>query len=268
MVRYLAATLLLALFLPAGVLAQSSAPTTADTTVQPARFPSLGQQLPALLSGSGRFSVIDPQYQVTCHVSSVAGRVVSHRLIYMKDDFDCNKDQYGFNGHGMLVNIELADPADAAKMVPGTAVIAKGTVKNAMEKHNGYSVYFIFVENARVTAIGPDVDPQYANFTYMNCQPPELDALAKQLGRELCVQSTLVTNLAATGQALEGAAHAPAKMSPGDQVSGDPAAITCRLDPERTDAELSAMTCARNNYWVWWRAKRFNPSGISTTGPP
>jgi len=117
-------------------------------------------------------------------------------------------------------------------------------------------------------SFGSDIDPQYADFTYMSCQPPELDALAKQLDRELCVQSTLVTNLAATGKALEAAAHAPVKISPGDPVSGDPAAITCRLDPERSDAELSAITCARNNYWAWWRAKWFNPSGISTTGPP
>ena len=265
MIRYLAAGLLMVLFLPAGVLAQGSAPATAKTTDQQARFPSLGQQLPALLSGSGRFSAINPTNQVTCGEFSVAGHVISRNLIYMIDNFDCAR---GFRGHGMLVNVELADPADAAKMIPGSAVVAQGTIKNAIENHNGYTVYFIFVENARVTPFGTEVDPNYANFNYMNCQPPELDALAKQLGHELCVQNTLVTNLAATGQALEAAAHAPVKMLPGDPVSGDPAAITCRLDPERSDAELSAMTCARNNYWVWWRAKWFNPSGISTTGPP
>ncbi len=254
---------LLLLACPAPALAQDGAPTTA--TDQRARFPSLGQQLPALLSGSGRFSGINPRNQVTCDATSVAGRVISRNLIYMRDNFYCAG---GFGGHGMLVNVELADAADVAKMIPGTAVIAQGTIKNAIENHNGYTVYFIFVEKARISSFGSEIDPQYANFTYMNCQPPELDALAKQLGRELCVQSTLVTNLAATGQALEAAAHAPAKMSPGDPVSGDPAAITCRLDLERSDAELSAMTCARNNYWVWWRAKWFSPSTISTTGPP
>jgi hypothetical protein len=249
---------------PAGVVAQERAPSASAANDQHTHFPSVGQQLPALLSGSGRFSAIDPPHQVTCG-TSVAGRVVSRNLIFMRNDFDCAG---GFRGHDMLVNVELADPVDAAKMIPGTAVVVQGTIKNAMEKHNGYIVFFIFVENARVTPFGTEVDPTYANFTYMNCQPPELDALAKQLGRELCVQNTLVTNLAATGQTLEAAAHAPAKISPGDPVSGDPAAITCRLDPERSDAELSAITCARNNYWVWWRAKWFNPSGIGTTGPP
>ena len=258
---HLAISALLLSICPA--LAQDGAPVPAAND-QPTHFSPVGQQLPALLSGSGRFSAIDPPNQATCHATSVAGRVVSRNLIYMRDNFDCG----GFRGHGMLVNVELADPADAAKMIPGTAIIAQGTIKTAMEKHNGYTVFFIFVENARANPFGTEVDPTYANFTYMNCQPPELDALAKQLGRELCVQNTLVTNLAATGQALEVAAHAPAKILPGDPVSGDPAAITCRLDPERSDAELSAITCARNNYWVWWRAKWFDPSGISTTGPP
>jgi hypothetical protein len=262
MTRLLAAVALLLFFYPAAALAQDGAPATAANN-QHTRFPSVGQQLPALLSGSGRFSAINPPNQGACG-TVLSGHVVSRNLIYVRENFECG----GFRGHGMLVNVELADPADAARMIPGTAVIAQGTVKGAHETHNGYTVYFIFVENARVTSFGSDIDPEYANFNYMNCQPPELDALAKQLGRQLCVQNTLVTNLAATGQELDAATRVPVKMSPGDPVSGDPAAITCRLDPERTDAELSAITCARNNYWVWWRAKWFNPSGISATGPP
>lgn len=256
--------LLMVLLRPGDVAAQSGAPSGSAMIGQETHFSSVGQQLPALLSGSGRFSAINPQHQVTCDATSVAGRVISRNLIFMRENFDCG----GFRGHDMLVNVELADPADAAKMIPGTAVIAQGTIKDAHENHDGYTVYFIFVEKARVTPFGSGIDPQYANYTYMNCQPPELDALAKQLGRELCVQNTLVTNLAATGPALEAAAHAPMKISAGDAVSGDPAAITCRLDPEHSDAELSAITCARNNYWVWWRAKWFNPSGIGTMGPP
>jgi len=102
----------------------------------------------------------------------------------------------------------------------------------------------------------------------LNFKSSELAALANLPGGELCVKITLVIYEVATGLALEVAAKAAMKISPGDLVSGDPAAITCRLDPERSDAELSAITCARNNYWVWWRAKWFNPSGISTTGPP
>ena len=103
-----AALLLCALLMqflqPADAVAQESAPS-ATMTDQRAHFPSLGQQLPALLSGSGRFSAIDPANQVTCGATSVAGRVISRSLIYMRENFDCG----GFRGHGMLVNVELAD---------------------------------------------------------------------------------------------------------------------------------------------------------------
>jgi hypothetical protein len=109
---------------PAGVVAQESAPSVSTTIGQRARSPSLEQQLPALRSGSGRFSTINPPYQVTCHVRSVAGRVLSSSLIYMRDDFYCDNYPHGFQGHGMLVNVELGD---AAKMIPGTSVIVQAS---------------------------------------------------------------------------------------------------------------------------------------------
>ena len=268
LIRYLAVALLIVPFLLDGVVAESIAPAAPKTTDQPARFPSLGQQLPALLSGSGRFSSINPPNQVTCHMSSVAGRVISSNLIHV-DHFYCDDSGgYGFSGNSMLVNVELADPADAAMMIPGSKVIVLGTVKSAMENHNGYTPYFLFVENARVGMHDTDADPSHATISYMICQPPELDALAKQLGRQLCVQSTIVANLGATGPALETATRMPVKLSPTDSVSGDPDAITCRLDPEHSDAELPAMTCARNNYWAWWKEKWLNPQLYSTPAPP
>jgi len=101
----------------------------------------------------------------------------------------------------------------------------------------------------------------------MMCQPPELDALATKLGKELCVQSTLVTDLAQTGPALEMATRSPANVSPTDSVPGDPNAISCRLDPKRSDAQLPAIACAKNSYWAWYSAKWPAPWS-STPAPP
>jgi len=98
------------------------------------------------------------------------------------------------------------------------------------------------------------------------CQPPELEALAARLGKDLCVQSTLVADLTATGPALEAAARAPANISPTDTVPGDANAISCRLDPARSDTDLSAIACARNSYWAWYSAKW--PDPLSPTPAP
>jgi hypothetical protein len=99
------------------------------------------------------------------------------------------------------------------------------------------------------------------------CQPPELDALAIKLGKELCVQNTLVANLTVTAPALETAARGPTKLSPEDSVHGDPSAISCRLDPGVSDRNLSAIDCARNSYWAWYHAKWRDPWS-SLPAPP
>jgi hypothetical protein len=100
----------------------------------------------------------------------------------------------------------------------------------------------------------------------MICQPPELDALAKEVGSDLCVQDTLVADLKATAPALEAAARAPSKVPPEDIVSGDANAITCGLDPGVSDRHLTAIECARNSYWSWYKAIR-DPK-FSTPAPP
>src|SRR5262249_42378402 len=107
-------------------------------------------------------------------------------------------------------------------------------------------------EKARLVEADPLAAPAPAFTSYMICQPPELDTLAGKLGTELCVQNTLVTNLAATSPALEAAARAP--MQP-DTVSGDPNTITCRLDREHSDIPLSSIACARGSYWAWYESK-------------
>jgi hypothetical protein len=108
--------------------------------------------------------------------------------------------------------------------------------------------------------------PAPAFTSYMICQPPELDALARQLGSDLCVQNTIVANLTATGPALEAAARAPSKVSPEDIATGDANAIWCGLDPGVSDRHLAAIACARGSYWTWYKAIR-DPK-FSIPAPP
>jgi len=64
-----------------------------------------------------------------------------------------------------------------------------------------------------------------------------------------------------------GGVAAPANASPEDIVSGDPNAITCRQDLQRSDRHLPAVACARNSYWAWYKAKWGDPLS-STPAPP
>ena len=219
-----------------------------------------------LQSASGRFSSLNPPNQHGCATRKVTGRVVSPRLIMVKE-MSC-----GLPGHdNVLVNVQFNNPADAAQMIPGRQVAITANFKSAEEDRDPlFEAEFLIAEKAE---LGADDSPDHsaplaqAFTSYMMCQPPELDALATRLGKELCVQSTLVANLTATGPALEKAARTPADASPTDAVSGDPDAISCRLDPRRSDAHLPAIACARNSYWTWYKAKWPDPLS-STPAPP
>jgi hypothetical protein len=238
-----------ALVCAAPVLAQEAGPSVA--------FPQVTGVAIPLQSASGRFSSLNPLDQLDCRIRKVSGRVVSPRLILV-DDIPCGRP-----GHdNVLVNVELSNPADAAQMVTGRRVAITARFKSAEEDRDPIFVAeFLIAEKAQLVVDPRDRSaPPVRDFTsYMKCQPPELDALAGKLGRELCVQNTLVTDLAATGPALEAAARTPAKLSPEDPVPGDPNAITCRLDPGVSDRNLPAVACARNSYWAWYSAKWHDP---------
>lgn len=210
-----------------------------------------------VLSASGRFSSLYPSNQLNCPYKKVTGRVVSSRLVMVKQ-MSC-----GRRGHdNVLVNVQLSNPADVVQMVPGKQVVITARFVSAEEDRDPlFFAEFLIAENAIVTGDPQDHSaPPAQTFTsYMMCQAPELDTLARKLGRELCVQSTLVENLTAAGPALEAAARAPAKASPTDSVSGDSGAISCRLDPGVSDRLLPAIACARNSYWAWYRTKWDNP---------
>jgi hypothetical protein len=251
-----------ALFLfacPAFALAQGAADGP------PVAFaPVTGEPVP-VQSASGRFSSLNPLDQHDCADTKVTGRVVSPRLIMVKD-IAC-----GLPGHdNVLVNVQLGNPADAAQMVTGRRVTIAADIKNAEEYRDPlFDAEFLIAQKARLVGEDPlDRSAPPAAFTsYMMCQAPELDALATRLGKELCVQSTLVANLAATAPALETAARAPANLSPADAAPGAATAISCRLDPGVSDHHLPAVACARNSYWAWYRAKWRDPQS-STPAPP
>ncbi len=243
------------LFLPlcsAAVLAQNSQPAG-----PPVGFAPVTEIPIPLQSTSGRFSSLNPPHQFTCAFSKkIIGRVVSTRLIMVDTRPDCGQGQ----NDNLLVNVELANPADAVQMIVGRRVVVSGALKGAEESRTAqFHADYLIVQKAELVAGDPRVAPTPAFTSYMICQPPELDALAARLGGELCVQNTLVANLAATGPELEKAARAAANVSPMATMTGDPSAITCRLDPQRSDTHLPATACARGSYWLWYKAKWRDP---------
>ena len=231
---------------PAAVLAQN-APAASFAQVTAAPIP--------LHSVSGRFSSLNPVNQQKCSYSRVSGRVLSPRLILVKD-MSCGRP-----GHdNVLVNVLFSNPADAAQMITGRRVTIAGSFKHAEEDRDPVFVAeFLIADNARFVS-GDRLDASAPAFTsYMMCQPPELDALASKLGHDLCVQSTIVADLAGWEPSLEAAARTPAKLAPEETAPGDANAISCRLDPGVSDRQLPAIACARNSYWAWYKAKWGDP---------
>jgi hypothetical protein len=97
-----------------------------------------------------------------------------------------------------------------------------------------------------------------------DCEPTELAALSKEVGRSLCVQDVTMENLNVTGPAIEAAARSVIQHPTGNQPAGDPNAITCR---QRDVAfRLPRLHCAYNAYWV---AKTYRGGfGPGTVRPP
>jgi len=248
-------------FCSASALAQGGVPAAPS-----AAFAQVTGVPVPLQSASGRFSSLNPLNKVDCPVKKVSGRVVSARLMLARD-LDC-----GRRGHtNVLVNVQLSNPADTAQMVPGRRVSIAANFKTAEEDRDPIFVaQFLIAENAQLVSADRrdrSAPPARAFTSYMMCQPPELDALAARLGKELCVQNTLVENLTAAGPALETASRTPAKLLPQETVPGDPNAISCRFDPRVSDRHLPAVACARNSYWAWYKAKWSDPLS-STPAPP
>ena len=218
-----------------------------------------------LQSVSGRFSSLNPLGQHGCSDKKASGRVVSPTLLLVPKGA-CGRREQTY----ALVNVVLSNPADAVQMVPGRRVDIMAVFKTAAEERADFITADYVIAEKAVIAGGDPLDrsapPAPAFTSYMICQPPELDALAREVGSELCVQNTLVANLAATGLALAAAARAPLKAPPEEMVAGGGNDILCGPDPGVSDRQLTAMDCARGSYWAWVRALH-NPH-FSTPAPP
>lgn len=219
-----------------------------------------------LQSVSGRFSSLNPLDRHNCSEKRASGRVVSPTLIMVTGSI-CGRRAQTY----VLVNVQLSNPADAVQMVTGRRVDVTATFKRALEARDSLFIAdFVIAEKAAIAGGDPidrSASPAPAFTSYMICQPPELDALARQLGSDLCAQNTIVANLTAAGPALEAAARAPSKVSPEETVSSDANAISCAPDPGVSDRHLMAMACARNSYWTWYKALR-DPTFLDTGPPP
>ncbi len=216
-----------------------------------------------LQSVSGRFSSLNPLGRHDCAEKKVTGRVVSPTLLLVPEPV-CGRRGQTY----ALVNVQLRHPADAAQMVPGRRVDITADFKRALESRPSvFTADYVIAEKAAIAGGDPVAHSAPAFTSYMICQPPELDALAGELGTDLCVQNTLLANLAATGPALAAAARAPSKPPPEDMVAGDANAIACGPDPGVSDRHLTAIACARNSYWSWVKAIRDDPK-FSTPAPP
>lgn len=251
-------TLLLTFSCPTTVPAQGGAQVG-----PPVAFPQVTAVPISLQSISGRFSSLNPTKRLNCRNKQVAGRVVSTSLIMVDERF-CGRGQTG-----VLVNVQFGNPADASRMVVGSRVTIRGTFRTADEDRNGeFYANFLIAEKAQLVDADSRVAPAPAFMSYMICQPPELDALAGQLGSELCVQNTIVENLAVIGPALEAAARSPKSVSPESEEAGNPNAVGCRRDLERSDIHLTSIACARGNYWNWWGKAKSREDRYWTPAPP
>jgi hypothetical protein len=264
--RPLTIAALLLFFHPAAAPAQSDGtPTTEQTAV----LPSISQD--PLASTSGRFSSINPRRPLNCRNPRVVGRVVSPQLIQL-NEFGCLGQEFALQGCcalvNVLMNVELQESRDVPQMIVGRTVAIKADFKLARESHGNYLVFFLVAQNAALIAGDPPGPPAPPFTSFMVCQPPELNALARALGRELCVQSSVMATLNETGPALERAARALVQKTPADKASDDDDAITCHDDPERSDADLSTIACALRNYWSWWRMKQIQGQKFTRPAPP
>lgn len=238
-------------------------PALAQAPAGPVAFAPVTGVPVAFQSVSGRFSSLNPIHRRNCMTGKVTGRAVSSRLIMVDQRF-CGPGQ----SDNVLVNVEFSNPADAGQMTVGRRVTIAATFTSAEEDRNAvfYALYLI-AQKAVLVSADPPAPPAPAFTSYMICQPPELDAMAGKLGHELCVQNTIVANLDVTGPALETAARAPTNVPVEEAVSGDPNAITCRLDLERSDIHLPAIACARDSYWDWYKTK-WRDYLFQTPAPP
>jgi hypothetical protein len=155
----------------------------------------------------------------SCRNRNVTGRVIAPDGIQMPG-FRCALGQTGNSedptpivalgkpGHagnpGITMRVQLADAADAGKMQRGQLVTMTGTI-HVTKFGNGH--YFLAMTDAKVDWVDPFHRTAAPDTGTIVCDPPELVALSKQVGRRLCAQNDIVNNLGTTGPTLAEAAR-------------------------------------------------------------
>ena len=254
----------------AGEQARSNPPTqpTESVIVQPV----------PVVSTSGRFSSPDPQTKpdrvLFCRKDTVPGRVISDTLVLVPQ-FQCgNIEELGAIGLRLtnaVMNVQFSDPTERSKMNVGAGVFINADFVVAFEHHGTYGVSFLIAKNAALTVGAPpepSTGPARPITSYIVCRAPAMESLSVRLGKEICIQSSLLDQLSTLEPAVEAAAATPVDETPGDSGSAEPNGITCRTDPERTDLRLSTIACARNYYWAWWAKKYALNERLIQPAPP
>jgi hypothetical protein len=234
-------------------------------------------RLPVL---SGSASADEPKTSFVCLNTRVTGRVVSPEAIRMVgfacdrggdltgggssklfgscplayDDYDLPRVRTDTRvmapssscKYNVNMNVQLADPADAARMQPGMTVKLTGDFRVASQNH----VDYLIVSNARVLYVTPSAPVPGEKVSTFTCQPPQLIELSKQVGQNLCVQDEIVADLNTEGPALSTAAHSFTRHPIRNTPVGGPDDITCRLGIESGTRLPPPLNCARNSYWI------------------
>jgi len=249
-----------------------SAAVSAPVIPAPALVASNGPPTTAPVSVPATDSAVTP-----CRNSSVFGRVISPTAVQLQG-FTCFAGTSGDIVLGMCplastnsahqhdchwdvaLNVQLTDPSEADKLVPGKVVRLSGDFHVTRQGQTGH----VTVSNARVLF----ADYYWGPTAAIICRSSQLDTLSQSIGMNLCVQRDILDG--AKGAALAEAARAPVtRMSA--VTSANPEAISCtRADTSVSTATRASpppvMNCAYNSYWIW-AAARGRPGTIGGIAP-
>jgi len=245
---------------------------------------------------SGSASADEPKTRFVCLNNKVTGRVISPAAIMMPG-FACDLGGEQFPRNARLfgscplhedadlprirtgtrvmapsssckfnvnMNVQLADPADAARMQPGMTVQLSGDFRVASQNHIDY----LIVSNARIIFITPSVPVPGEKVSSFTCQPLQLIELSRQVGQTLCVQDEIIAALSAEGSALSTAAHSFTRHPIRNTPVGAPDEITCRLGSQTQTRLQPPLNCARNSYWISRPSQSYGFSDMGTFNQP
>ena len=218
-----------------------------------------------LQSVSGRFSSLNPLDRHGCADKKVSGRVVSPTLILVPQSA-CGRREQTY----VLVNVQLANPADAVQMVPGRRVDITASFKRALEARDLH-FYRRFCDRREGRDCRGRSDRSFRAARASLYELYDLPAAGAGRARHTAWQRSLCAehaSLQISRQQVRRWRRPPARLRKCRRRTWCPAMpmrISCRLDPGVSDRHLTAIACARNSYWTW--AKAIARPQILDTGP-